>query len=139
MSLRQLLLCGYKTRNRRCETPTLPVLLQGHQSPPKMTPALKYSLIFGGAGSFRMCFAILRDRAAEGETVRPQRGICGSWHTQPAWNPASLPSSIHNNVFPQRSLSPSAPACNHIKLLSFLCSMSREFLLLAQGFFQREG
>lgn len=75
-------------------------------------------------------FLSLRDRA-----VTTIRGF-----TQPAWDPVSLPSSVHNNVFSQKipkSLSPSAPACNHIKVPSF--SLQHEQRIPAPGRIFPEG
>lgn len=80
--------------------------------------------------SFQIRFANLKDRSVDRRDPSCYKeGYYCWWYSQPAWNPVSLPSSIDNNVFSQRFLSPSPPACNHMKVLSFLLSIRREFFL----------
>ena len=90
------------------------------------------------ARSFRICFANLKDRSVDRRDPSCYKeGYYCRWYSQPAWNPVSLPSSTDNNVFSQRSLSPSPPACNHMKVLTFLFSIKREFFL-AKSYLQKE-
>lgn len=80
--------------------------------------------------SFRIRFANLKDRSVDRrDPSRYKDGYYCWWYSQPDRNLVSLPSSIDNNVFSQRSLPPSLPACNHMKVLSFLLGISREFFL----------
>lgn len=106
MSLTQLLLCGYETRTGGVRL----LHCHPHFKDGRNDCSSEIFSDFGRMGAFQTCFEV-GERAV---TTRPQRGILLS---QPGiLFPFQAPSTT---MFSQKSLSPPAPACNHIKVWGF--------------------